>query len=825
MNAIFTVIRKFFSSIKNFIVFIGISIAKAIKYIALFIYKPVKFIALTIFKPIKISGIFIWKYFLKYIYLFFKYASIYLYKFIDLTLFNLIRLITPFIKKFFIFLGKIFVKIFNFFSFIGVFLSEVLIKFINILIDFTIKVFKGIKKGIFESILFIRLFFRKLPNRLFLIIINSYIYISLLIIFIVYEIPKFILMTVLYNGLKYFIIGLESVLNFFLKLSENIFKPIIKFTKYIARKLYNPISYLSSYLYDFFGNFYIIVFSPIILIILIILFIPAIIHNLLIYLVILFKTIFNKDCYKEDLVTFKPNYNPSINLFTNVINEYKRKNEIFERSSDLKNIYLISEIIIWNSLFILIINIIFMIILLPLTIITLVINLLFNNKLNEKSIIKRIRLKDSIDGTFKQKKLSFKNDKIQIRFKDDLTYSNEFEAYITSKDLNKLYIEVRYDNKIIHKDYVNILYSNISYMKYLIEINALKIKENKTSIFVVPDYEDNNFKVTTEILRLKDKLDNNNYYLRNNANKTTIKLVVSELNTNNKLERNIKLNNLYNRTIVTKLNLNYNVFKLKQNESFLKYLDPRYEYEFKETKFVSSNGNINASDDEEIIVTFNVKGFSEEFNAYCYIKNSNKNLKILKKQITKPVIDINNKELLITNEISVDGYSRRVTWDNYSNIEQEITYDSLYGYYGNSKYIELNSSFVFNNKTYNKLFKIINPGYNKKNHFDFNLVALSKLEYIKINDNTDINFYGKNKFLKKNFLIKRKYISYIKFPLLGHRYVKYIKWISLEPKLISSSGKYKNYLDKEVKFKLVMYHNLFIRKTYIVTVDVNSIKY
>ena len=95
----------------------------------------------------------------------------------------------------------------------------------------------------------------------------------------------------------------------------------------------------------------------------------------------------------------------------------------------------------------------------------------------------------------------------------------------------------------------------------------------------------------------------------------------------------------------------------------------------------------------------------------------------------------------------------------------------------------------------------------------------SSLSYIKITD----EYSYSEMFISKRYETKAKKRNvnkkYIYLPIIGAKGVMFIKWKSLNPKLMSSSGKVKQKSTEPMPFKVTFYYNLFNKKSFDLNID------
>lgn len=835
------------------------------------LYLVIKYIIIKIYIGFKILSLLIWKYILKYIFLLFKYIMLglfiithYCYKgFVVIAKFFWKKVIFPLkaiFKKIFLkikyildILGKIVKHIGIWFwdyflkhivwilykVFLGIkfiylkiycfiyILLESILKYIVIICRFirtvSTVIWNGIKFVLFKLYILFKYIFMKLyiftlcfikaikylikslPDWLYRFINVIFIYFVLFIKFIFYDlfklllygIPKY-LINLIYKGLvKIFILLFDCI-----KLLIN---KIGQLLSYIGKALKVVFMYLRDYL----EYYYIVLLSPIIIIIFVVMTILAIIKLFINFVVIAFKSLMGKRVLEyNEIIYIKNTYFPSTNIFINAMsfNSNLKYNYVFGQK--LQSSWILVNIFVWQLLYMTIFISITAIILLPVSLFS----LLFKRNKDIRSRI--IVLSRNFNGLIKFKKVKIFGHIIEGVINSE-TYLEESTNQLIIKDciLEKNSLSIKKDNKLIAEFELSI--------KQDLNYEALKelfiIKEQLISMkyfqFNLPACQNSNLIVRYEKNWNRDKLTNSHMTLRSAATKTSIKVILCNLDGSVLVEQDVSLKKLTNPTAICRIANSNRVLYIKSGQFITRAFENKYRYIFEETDKVTRDGKVITVDDEQFITNVYIDGFKDIiYHIQVNVITDKTILNKYKDQLYEDLIVWDKKQINLRDIKRTDGSFKKVEWYiNHKKTTSLSDQNNLFELFSNCPKIKVTSVFIFNNRIVSETIKIKNQVINKQDSLLKSLVSTFENEYI-INDKSrliikpnDLRQIGRNSF-------------YIHLPTIANSKNLLIRWKSLNKNIMKSSGKIIDSDFKEVRYKVVVYRNLFIKRKYQVTI-------
>ncbi|MDY0277816.1 MAG: hypothetical protein RBQ97_07005 [Acholeplasma sp.] len=866
---------KFIKDISRSILSFFKTIGRYLKASFLYIYNILKKITLTIVSFVKAIGIFIWKNFLVYIYLFFKkiFTVIYVF-FATIIVFTWSRALKPF----FVFIGKnafipikfISLNIYKFMKFVGrniwrfivfiasciksaaVYIFRLFVKMIDFLwAHFFIHIINLFKKiftflgyllkpfKLFFSYLWkiivkiyyaIKDFFtyglKILPDSLYLLITDFGRYFVLIIHFIYVlfsTIIKYTIVLLIKNIYKFFRFIFIRIKNFLRPKWLYIMNHLRKF----LRILLFPLNRVIDLFLDLLKNSYIIIFLPIITPIFIVLSVLSIIKSLLIYLLIIFKTLFNLPHFSHHLlIKIKPLYLPSINIFKNSFAYLVDLKINYYLNTRAKSLWYLVEMINWSVFFNFILSTIISIVFLPVTIVSSIFYLLVyinDYKNNFEAFIKdRITIKEtSLPGYFYQPQLKIFNRKVSYDLNSDALLSNLKNFYLCGEDT--LTITPKIDNVLLTKQ----SFKNSTTTKYLLlkSMNYLtnEILNDKNFDGTLPSISDDDLVLTYEKKHFRDRfIEQNKLLLRNNVKKTSLTISLFSKSSRIILEHDITIKYTPWNVIMEKMNFENHVFRINNNDNFKIFLDKRLSFQFIPSDIINESGKITVANDDYYEIKFFLTNQIETiYTARIYVYMKSSQLSYYLKQIKKPFINLDEKSITYQEHLINPDQSERFLLSYFNNEKLDSSYLSSYDLYiGNIKHYLITYYFEFNNTRFKVIKKLRNPYNSKAFHYDYYLMLLDKsLPYITATHSFPFNVAYINKYYVSR-LENIESNRFIYLPMIDNSYVRLVRWKSLSPKLITSAGRLKSNSSEVVIFKVTLYHNLLNRKT--ITISINK---
>ena len=132
---------------------------------------------------------------------------------------------------------------------------------------------------------------------------------------------------------------------------------------------------------------------------------------------------------------------------------------------------------------------------------------------------------------------------------------------------------------------------------------------------------------------------------------------------------------------------------------------------------------------------------------------------------------------------------------------------------------------LFNHVYVLKNYKIKHP-FNENDFYDqYMLYILDKaLDHVEIVEPFKYKDIAINEKYIKKIQKRRTHDKYLYLPFKGTKKIKFIKWRSLDPKVIHSSGKKYYQSDEKIPFEVIFYHNFFKKRTYKIYLNSKSVK-
>lgn len=830
-----------FKTIYIFLRVIIINLWMGIRFIFIFIYKYIvktvsKFIYRFAIKPISKLGYIIFNGFtiiIKYSFngliniskWFYRHILLYIGRFFQ-KIYQGIRwvlikvgqgigIVSTWVYKFL--LSKLFKGIYEIFKFIFTGIWKLVVLFgkgikaiANIVINYFWVPLTKVIRFIFNSIKnFIITFFKRtyllylsLPNAVHTFINLVAVYFVLFLHFIFVMALKFMFYTLPVFILKQLI-----------KLFNFIFQIIGKLFGYIGWILTTTIRYIGRlleiiwlYIVDYATYYYIVLLSPIILIILFGMLLVSFIYLLPQYLFIFMMSLFGKKILSiNETIYIKEPYHPIKYLYKNLNSLLLNLKYKYVFSLKLKSTWILIQIITWQLVFKTIFFIMSVVIFMPLELLSYIV-------FKDKNIVDSIVTKDAHSiGLIMLKSAVVFGKKLTYHI-DEAIKDEETQQFIVPNALEGSFkVEVIYDGKIIKTQRLK-LKSNDNYI-YLSGFNKLKheILENKTFTVILPHVHHDLFNVRYETIWQRDILDNDFLIVRSIARHTDLKVIIEDKNKKGCFEQNINLNHLINPTKLRKLS--NRVVKLKYQESIYKYLPRGYNYTFESTQYIDQKGDIQIQDDISFDLNFNISGFDEIFKVVVLVKGSKDTLKYYIKQLSSNLIDDDNLEVNLSHITRANDAIKKVTWQmNQEQLRVMPNQKLLYQQIKQNKKTVLTATFDFNRKQIVKKIIIRNKVNLDAYYKDYLADALKSIFEVIDKDNRIFEI----KEIRDIFKYKT-----IKLPRFIFGKILCIRFETLSPDLIKNSGLILDNNFKEIKIRLILYIDLFKRKQ----IDVTFLKH
>ncbi|VEU80438.1 hypothetical protein [Haploplasma axanthum] len=796
----------------------------------LIIWTGIKKVSKSIYSFIKKISIFLWDNLLKYPFIFLKKITSLIYKGLSYIFKKLEILLAPvgrlllnilkFIWNVLKIIGRFFRLIFRYIWKGVKWLITTIARGINIVLDkvveFFVWLYKILKKCFIAVVNFFKYGFRSFPDGGYRFSMNGLINLMLVFHFILYVIPRFIIITIPYEAYLVIIKVLNPVITFIYNCLKTLGKAIKSILVFLYEKTLNFLYVIVEQIYLIAPYYYVLLLSPIVIPIFILLASVALIYSLFVSILLFFKSVlnFNHNEYNE-ILDVKNQYYPSINIHKLSNNYYKNLKYDYISSTKIKNSWIIVNLIVWQLIYKYLVIVIYSIVLLPITLIMFIFYKikynLIKNDLN-KYVEKRIKTNE-INGLIKNKKYTFFGKKLEIKVSNS-TYDDELDLFILNNE--KTNIDIVYNNEIILNKEIK-YNTNENYELYNM-FNEIKnrLKDIKNYEFMLPSISNDNIQISYETTRRDDLIKDFLYTLRPNGDVARIKVFLKSKN--NTLEREIFVDTIINSRLISEEVLNKKLINIKKGESFLKFLDKRLEYIFIENENINKDGKIKKLDDGLITVSFYIKDLPVRvYNVEVFVLTNEKDFNYYLSQLEIPKFDYENQKMILNFEITNrDNSKRNVSWFiNGNEVYPDDSFDLHHRYYGVQKRYTATAVFSFNNKLVTKHFEFSNPTNKKEIHYKYALSEIIKsIDYLETDE--EIKFQTISKSMRYYKKSHKKNNNYLYLPVFGESYVFVIKWKSLNPDIINSSGKIYKVTNDKVFFEVVMYRNIFNNKKFVI---------
>lgn len=532
-------------------------------------------------------------------------------------------------------------------------------------IDFIIFLFKKFASGIRYLIdTFVKLY-RLMPERLYLSLKATVIYVALLVHFVCWMIPKTILYTIPKWGLnKVYKIVKHSLY----VLMDLMLKGLVLFINLVTKLTYvfNPLSrVIKDLVFDFKDYYYILLLLPILLPIFILFGVFVLVEVLFIHLWLMLKALFTKPN------TFvKLPYLPSINLFKEA-DLYLRKVKLsLGYNQKWRNAHGLMVTIIWPLCFI--IRYILALILLPITLLTgLFYGLRYgaNRDYLSSNIADYLVIKTEYPGIIEAKPVKLFGHRVTIHV-SNAYYDPELLVYVSSKESSQVYLSIELDGQTVHRQSIRIQRSFKTELLYAFLDLENKIQKEVSPRVTLPQLE--GYTVCYQKTHQKDLLDDKELIIRDYANNTDLTVRVQQSK------------EFYERTfVVSKINTNrleqlffQERFPIYQNQNVLSLLDPKLRYRFLESPYLK--GTRVLSKKRHFEVEFQVLGIDHTYSLPLQIIESPLTNLTSKNIVKKPRYDSITKRYLLQTQSVVNHFVIDIEWTlDGQTTETDVSLDSL----------------------------------------------------------------------------------------------------------------------------------------------------
>ncbi|WP_156952782.1 hypothetical protein [Acholeplasma hippikon] len=582
---------------------------------------------------------------------------------------------------------------------------------------------------------------------------------------------------------------------------EIIFNFIVKYIKIIIKSILKVFEVLWLYLLDYLTYYYIVLLSPIILIVLAVMFVFTLIYLLPIYLYIAVKSLFGKKVLSpNEIIYVKEPYEPIKYLINNIKSFTLTLKYKYVFSAKFKSAWLLVKILTWQLVYGMFLFLLTAIIYLPFSLLSLVV---YKDKHLDNKIILKSRVSN---GLMMLKPIRL--------FNKSLTYE-VFGAYLDeeTKQLvlpktteTSVFVKVLYDDKVTKEISIQIKRSEKA--DYLYHFNELKneILKNKTYQVKLPVLVSDELNVKYENIWQRDKLNDNTLIVRSVVRKTDIKLILENKDKKAVFEQNIELRGLINPTKVRRLNGKPLI--LKNQEKIYKYLPKGYCYNFYDNPYLNHEGSIKIKDDISFMLPISIEGINEIYHLNIKHRASRKVLKSYIKELKTDLINDNKMGVNFKDIKREDGSIKSVQWcidgkRQYGLLNKEELYRKI----KQKKKTILTASFEFNGKKIDKKIKIYNE-VDKKTLYNEKLnVFLGK--YFNVVDKENNIYKIKNIYQ----VLNRKYI---KLPTFVMGNILAIRLVTLDKEL-KNSGLILDEKRASFYLKTIVYENIFKRRVIHIT--------
>ena len=710
------------------------------------------------------------------------------------------------IKQFFISIGKI--------------IRWIAKTFWNCIVLNIFKLFKYIFKNLYnlikyisqKIIYFLKYGYRSLPDIIYLSIKTCVIYFILFIHFLFVMIPKFILYTLPVNIIKYIYRGLRFIFRHIYKTLSFVFKKLFK----ILRKILKPIKVFFRLITDFIIEnakyFYVILFSPIVLPIFIVIMAFAFIKSIIVLLILFFKTLFNVSYVIENEVIYiKELYIPFANIFK-YGNKYvvSIKNNL-TKTIKFKNVWYLINLITWNLFFSYIISFIFALLLLPFTLLSMFYYFLkfrFSYDLDKFLKDRVIRTSKLTNGIIYCNRVKFNKYYYDFDFNVHANYDENIDSYIINSGKTDLNIVVLVNGlQITNFDYA-IKYSELH--KVLNEYCRINnyLLERVDPKFSLPLSISEDIKVSYSTVRAFDVISENEFIQSDNILKSKIRVKLNYLKY--EIEREVVLANIINTKFLDRI-CEKGIF-IVGFENIKNYINVDYDYTIIESKYVDSYGNILDFNNGKIEVSLFINKIPEKiytFEVHLYLNK--RNIKKCFQKVNTPIIDIEKDIFILDSQLKInDRVSLDLNWcfdDNEIILDDKVSKYICYN--SNLKYYKFSAYCWINGIKHQRKFKVVNPTRGIKNAmlYAFSIIENS-LTYLK---SIDKIIYRSEELNQQLINKKSKNVKYVFLPFIGVKYIKFIKFKSLNKMVINSAGKLTKSQENTCLYKVTLYHNLFTK--------------